>query len=214
MCYSTCSIHAEENEEVVAKALEQQPAPASPLPAATNATQTAKVLAAASIAPPRPSDTAEGSCSTPAGERPSTPTPNDYSGGRFKLSRCLSKWPRRGCAVSDLDESQAACVVRTDPSEDETNGFFVAIFERERGVSGGGSMGEGGTKKRRNRHKNRKKNKKKRKMEEAGRRQGVTGEGEGEDKDEGDGVPGLSAAVAVLTESADNEAGVGVRNKR
>eukprot|EP00903_Cladosiphon_okamuranus_P019714 g18116.t1 len=100
VCYSTCSVHVEENEDVVAKALDQQQ-PSPPPPATTT-------IAASSP-------------------------------GRFELSRCLSRWPRRGQVVSGLTEAQAACLVRTDPSEDETNGFFVAVFERVGGADGGSS---------------------------------------------------------------------------
>lgn len=77
-------------------------------------------------------------------------------------------------------------MVRTDPTEDETNGFFVAVFEREGGA----------TKKKRNRHKNRKKNKKKRKREEAA--EGL-----------GDGVEGLGDVVA---RNNDEVSGVGADN--
>ncbi|CAM9706950.1 unnamed protein product, partial [Hapterophycus canaliculatus] len=52
------------------------------------------------------------------------------SSERFELTRCLSRWSRRGRAVAGLSKAQAACLVRTDPYEDETNGFFVAVFQR------------------------------------------------------------------------------------
>ena len=133
---------------------------------------------------------------------------------RFKLSRCLSRWPRRGLAVSGLSKKQAACLVRTDPFEDETNGFFVAVFERESGVrvpgvGGEGDEGGGGGgpevegKKKRNRHKNRKKNKKKRKREEA------EGGGGGEAGQEGEKTQDLGSASKVAS-NGDINAVLGV----
>eukprot|EP00752_Nemacystus_decipiens_P002477 g2330.t1 len=110
VCYSTCSVHVEENEDVVAKALDQQE-PSHPPPTTTSTATTATAAAAATCPE------------------------------RFELSRCLSRWPRRGQVVAGLTEAQAACLVRTDPSRDETNGFFVAVFERGRGSGGGGSGG-------------------------------------------------------------------------
>jgi 25S rRNA (cytosine2278-C5)-methyltransferase len=44
--------------------------------------------------------------------------------------RCLSKWARRGRLVAGLTQEQASALVRVDPNEDETGGFFVACFER------------------------------------------------------------------------------------
>ncbi|CAM9858495.1 unnamed protein product, partial [Ectocarpus sp. 13 AM-2016] len=197
VCYSTCSVHAEENEDVVAKALHQQPTP-PPLTPAT----TASASAAA-------------------------------SSKRFELSRCLSRWPRRGLAVSGLSKAQAACLARTDPFEDETNGFFVAVFERGvssnggvtssgelgSGVSSGSCSGNGGgggdggagvdgnstgepaSKKKRNRHKNRKKNKKKRKLAEAeGNAQSEEAEqkeGAAEGCEEGNGEIGTASSIAA-----------------
>ncbi|KAL6057706.1 putative 28S rRNA (cytosine-C(5))-methyltransferase [Balamuthia mandrillaris] len=69
--YSTCSIHAEENEHVVKAALEA-------------------------------------------------------AAGKFRLAHALPQWHRRGLPLFDGAER----CVRTDPSEDRTNGFFVACFER------------------------------------------------------------------------------------
>lgn len=165
MCYSTCSIHVEENEGVVMKALQQQ-----------------------------------------SQDPPSSST----SGDRFVLSRRLPKWHRRGLAVAGADERQAACMVRADPTEDQTNGFFVAVFERQRrmgspqqqaasdsatlksmdamvnrdksAIDGSGTvdpveLGDGdiigNTKKRRNRHKNRKKKKRKKGAASTGQAVGV-----------------------------------------
>jgi putative methyltransferase len=50
---------------------------------------------------------------------------------------CLSSWSRRGNVVPGLTKNQAECVIRADRG-DETNGFFVAYFERktEEGLGG------------------------------------------------------------------------------
>jgi hypothetical protein len=42
----------------------------------------------------------------------------------------LESWPRRGLVVEGLSATQAKCLVRVDPREDDTNGFFVCCFER------------------------------------------------------------------------------------
>ena len=76
--YSTCSVHREENEDVVAKVL-------------------------------RDAGRAAG----------------------FRLIPALPGWHRRGFATPGLSDKEVACVVRVDPAEDSTNGFFVALFERE-----------------------------------------------------------------------------------
>lgn len=174
VCYSTCSIHVEENEAVVAKALEQQPAPPPPPPNSSSGHPAGAAVTPSAAPSSNKGNQEKLEVSAPARVVSTTVSSSTQdtasvgidagkvtSGGRFKLSRCLSRWPRRGLAVRGLDENQAACMVRTDPSEDETNGFFVAVFEREGGE----------TKKKRNRNKNknknRKKNKKKRKREEA-----------------------------------------------
>jgi putative methyltransferase len=78
VAYSTCSVHEEENESVVAAAL------ASPEAAA----------------------------------------------GGWRLATALPAWPTRG-VTGALDADGAAAVVRAAPETDETDGFFVAVFERE-----------------------------------------------------------------------------------
>lgn len=200
VCYSTCSIHTQENEDVVAKALDRQPAPPpTPTPGAAGEARTVQECATSPAAEINVPPCSDGGGGSKVGVSPAdavneralaVPTANENGGGgviatsgRFKLSRCLSRWPRRGLAVSGLNESQAACMVRTDPSEDETNGFFVALFEREGcGVARSGSEGTTGEakKQRRNRHKNRKKkNNRKRKREEEGKEAGEdSGRGE------------------------------------
>jgi 25S rRNA (cytosine2278-C5)-methyltransferase len=42
---------------------------------------------------------------------------------------CMQGWKRRGQVVDGLTAEQAACLIRAD-WQDETNGFFVACFER------------------------------------------------------------------------------------
>lgn len=49
---------------------------------------------------------------------------------------------RRGQLVEGLTPAQAACLVRCDPAEDETAGFFVAVFERRVGGLGAAAAGE------------------------------------------------------------------------
>lgn len=49
----------------------------------------------------------------------------------FQLCPALPQWPRRGLPVVPGAEH----LVRCDPSEDCTNGFFVAVFERKSGVA-------------------------------------------------------------------------------
>jgi putative methyltransferase len=75
--YSTCSLHAEENEKVVAGVLE------------------------------------------------------DAQSKGFELITALPTWPRRGRPGWGLSDEDAAKLVRTDPFEDGTDGFFVALFERK-----------------------------------------------------------------------------------
>mmetsp|Transcript_13790 Transcript_13790/g.27914 ORF Transcript_13790/g.27914 Transcript_13790/m.27914 type:complete len:612 (-) Transcript_13790:1074-2909(-) len=57
---------------------------------------------------------------------------------------CLESWHRRGLVIKDDDESykdetfasltqeQAKCLIRVDPDEDPTSGFFVACFQRKK----------------------------------------------------------------------------------
>ena len=68
-------------------------------------------------------------------------------GERWKLVSPvgLKDWKRRGKAVEGLTEEQANCLCRCDPFEgDETNGFFVSYFQREKIEEGGGDGDVGG----------------------------------------------------------------------
>ena len=49
-------------------------------------------------------------------------------GYSFELRKALPTWERRGIADKGLSEEQRECVLRTDAHEDNTNGFFVALF--------------------------------------------------------------------------------------
>ena len=44
--------------------------------------------------------------------------------------KCLTTWSRRGIETKGLTPEQAQAMIRVDPTTDETNGFFVACFER------------------------------------------------------------------------------------
>jgi putative methyltransferase len=145
--YSTCSVHNEENEHVVAHVLDCEGA-----------------------------------------------QPSSKGFGPFRLAKALPHWPRRGRpgqhqfppmeeeeeeeegASSSaalplpcrLTQAEADCLVRVLPDEDETNGFFVALFQR--GVVTAGTVqnaNERQRKKKRNaKRKEREKRAKRRKKEE------------------------------------------------
>jgi putative methyltransferase len=57
----------------------------------------------------------------------------------FQLEEALPGWPRRGLA--GLVEG-AEKLLRVDPDEDGTDGFFVAVFAREDSGSGGDAQGQ------------------------------------------------------------------------
>jgi hypothetical protein len=49
---------------------------------------------------------------------------------RLVAPKCLTTWSRRGMEIEGLTPEQAQTMIRVDPTTDETNGFFVACFER------------------------------------------------------------------------------------
>lgn len=49
----------------------------------------------------------------------------------FRLTRALPSWSRRGLPARGLDANDASMVLRTNPVEDDTDGFFVALFLRD-----------------------------------------------------------------------------------
>ena len=138
--YSTCSVHVEENEMVVAAALAVQ----------------GKYYGEAAGEEEEEKERGEA-----AGEEKKEKKQQRLA--PFELVTALPSWHRRGLAhtpegrATGLSEEEAKCLVRTDPKEDLTNGFFVAYFERKGtggagkevkvNVKGGGGGGGGGGKK-------------------------------------------------------------------
>lgn len=49
----------------------------------------------------------------------------------FRLAHALPKWHRRGIPIDGLSHAEAKCLIRADPIDDDMEGFFVAIFERD-----------------------------------------------------------------------------------
>jgi len=125
--YSTCSIHVEENEMVVAAALKSQ--------------RKAYGEGAADKEGKEGGGVMEGSGKE--GEKKRQTQEQKQQLAPFELVRALPSWPRRGLSrtlegrETGLSEEEANCLVRTDPRHDLTNGFFVAYFERE-GTGGAG----------------------------------------------------------------------------
>lgn len=125
--YSTCSVHVEENEMVVAAALRAQMGGGRPMEAEMGLERIEEE-----------NKMNEGGAMMDKKENMSLPHTR-----LFELVPAMPSWPRRGlCRGSDgnetgLTEDEARCILRTDPKEDLTNGFFVAYFERQ----GTGGMG-------------------------------------------------------------------------
>lgn len=55
------------------------------------------------------------------------------NGWELVAPKCLKTWERRGLGNNQggLTEAQAQCLIRVNPEEDGTNGFFVACFQRK-----------------------------------------------------------------------------------
>lgn len=53
----------------------------------------------------------------------------------------LRSWPRRGQRGHGLSDEDAAQCLRVDAKEDQTDGFFVAVFERDADHQEGGTLG-------------------------------------------------------------------------
>jgi putative methyltransferase len=52
----------------------------------------------------------------------------------FRLTRALPSWSRRGLRARGLDADDASMMLRTNPVEDDTDGFFVALFQRDKTI--------------------------------------------------------------------------------
>ena len=106
VAYSTCSVHFEENERVVAAALAW-------LCEGEGEEKKAKAGSSSSASPPLP------------------PHPKGW-----RLARALPSWPTRGISEEEgghalsLSAEDAAKVIRAHPATDGTDGFFVAVFGR------------------------------------------------------------------------------------
>ena len=102
--YSTCSIHNEENEGVVAAALGITP-------------NSKKIII-----------NDENDNSHEKFEKKL-----DNENGEWELISpvSLAQWIRRGIPVYGLSDQQSKCLIRCNAEDDETNGFFVACFQRK-----------------------------------------------------------------------------------
>ncbi len=120
VAYSTCSVHAEENERVVARALAW-------LRGEEEGEEGGKKSGSSGGAG---SGDADASASASASASPlALPPPKGW-----RLARALPDWPTRGIPEEGnaltLSAGDAAKVIRAHPATDGTDGFFVAVFER------------------------------------------------------------------------------------
>lgn len=116
--YSTCSVFDEENEHVVAYALDHERS--SPASTALGPFSLAKAL--------------------PNWPRRGKPgiymlSQRDESSNVHRMPSLVDALPSNSSKLSEshlyeLSASEADCLVRVLPEEDETNGFFVALFQR------------------------------------------------------------------------------------
>jgi hypothetical protein len=203
--YSTCSLHAEEDEMVVAAALRSE----------------------------SEKEAEQGKGYRPFELRRALPVrwgccPLDLQRSIHLYPPILSyyqNWSRRGLIETpdgrptNLTEEQAACLVRTDPSEDRTNGFFVARFERRGGgsvlLSDGGGRGAaavGAGKEKAVKEKGQGKGKRKKRPRDDDDEDEEEEEGGGEGKDDGQGK--RVAADAAVPTSPGEQGGGATRAQR
>lgn len=127
--YSTCSVHVEENEFVVAEIMRQYGVAPAATATVTDTTKTSKKS--------KDKGKTESVASTvEKGEK-------EISGWRVAAPERLAQWQRRGLPFSSTDPDlqgqpagtptltaeQSQALIRCAP-EDGTNGFFVCLFER------------------------------------------------------------------------------------
>lgn len=69
---------------------------------------------------------------------------NEEMKWKVVLPYALKDWKRRGRAVENLTKGDVDCLIRVDGLSDNTNGFFVAYFERSDSVLPNDAENEGG----------------------------------------------------------------------
>ena len=129
VAYSTCSVHFEENERVVAAALAWLRGGGGGGGEGEGEGEGEEKKKKKKKRPSSSSGAASPLAPLPA------PPPRGW-----RLARALLAWPTRGIVIPEgaeeeahplsLSAEDAAKVVRADPATDGTDGFFVAVFER------------------------------------------------------------------------------------